>query len=243
MSAAPQLSLAAMSTSATRVATQVPLDSQSTEDLYEVWKSVFERARAVEVSRDEARPRAADWEDLEGSDHHGDASMGRARGPHDGARPPVVPGICNPTVGRIGAASAATNASSNEITNVARAAFAAATSPLAVQAQMSQLLVAPQSASNAISRNAVAATQPAPAELVNVFVHGAAVTIVVRDAGLSPEKALHCAFATARELIGEGAALYQLTLNGRTVYQRSDVGANGPTHEFEQPESLLAFAC
>jgi hypothetical protein len=255
MSAPPQLSLAAMSTSPMRVATQVPLASEGTEDLYAVWKLVFERVRAVEVSRDEAYSRAADWQDFQVSDPDGHASLDHARDPHDPhneARPPAVLGIHHPSSGPVGAAPLVANARTGDIANVARDSFASATLPVAalrnvngtaaVQAQISESLAAPQSASKAAARIAVAPAQPASAELVNVFVQGAAVAIVVRDMELSAEEALHCAFATARELIGERAALAQLTLNGRTVYQR-DVGESDPMHRFEQCESLLVFAC
>ena len=67
---------------------------------------------------------------------------------------------------------------------------------------------------------------PAPAsDSISVFVHGEAVSIVVRDLALSERHAIETAFAAARDLIGRADALRVLTLNGRTLYrQRSDAG-------------------
>jgi hypothetical protein len=61
---------------------------------------------------------------------------------------------------------------------------------------------------------------PGVADSVNVFVQGTAVAIVVRDATLSDQDAVTCAFETARQLTGHSEALQSLTLNGRTLYQQ-----------------------
>jgi len=70
---------------------------------------------------------------------------------------------------------------------------------------------------------------------VSVFVRGAAVSIVVRDALISPHEALDCAFETARHLTGQRAALLRLTLNGQPLYRQ-------PTAQAHAPPALL-FAC
>jgi hypothetical protein len=62
--------------------------------------------------------------------------------------------------------------------------------------------------------------QSGAAEWINVFVHGAAVAVVVRNTSLSAKDALHCAFETARELTGQRGALQELTLNGKTIYRQ-----------------------
>jgi len=70
---------------------------------------------------------------------------------------------------------------------------------------------------------------------VSVFVHGAAVSIVVRDATLCAHEAVECAFETARQLTGQRNALLRLTLNGQTLYQQRTVGSH--------VEPALLFAC
>jgi hypothetical protein len=64
------------------------------------------------------------------------------------------------------------------------------------------------------------APQSVASEWINVFVHGAAVAVVVRNTSLSAKDALNCAFETARELTGQRGALQELTLNGKTIYRQ-----------------------
>jgi hypothetical protein len=73
-------------------------------------------------------------------------------------------------------------------------------------------------------------------EAVSVFMQGGSVTINVRDAVLTEDEALRCAFETARTLTGERAALRALILNGRTVYRQSP-----PPAATASP--TLIFAC
>lgn len=96
----------------------------------------------------------------------------------------------------------------------------------------------------AIELQRTAATDPinaaspiATAESINVFVQGAAVSIVVRDNTLSEQEAMRCGFETARRLTGQGAALQQLTLNGQTLYRQQDAANAGTA-----PRALV-FAC
>jgi len=81
--------------------------------------------------------------------------------------------------------------------------------------------------------------EPPAAESVRVFVQGSAVAIVLRDAGISDRDAVSCAFETARQLTGLHSSLQQLTLNGRTLYQRQiDSGMRE-----SPPHGALVFAC
>lgn len=84
----------------------------------------------------------------------------------------------------------------------------------------------------------VTAQETAARESVNVFFRGTAVAIVVRDGTISQHQALCCAFQTARELTGEGAALEQLILNGRVLYRQHHVGGVEPIRR--DPAWLLA---
>jgi hypothetical protein len=77
------------------------------------------------------------------------------------------------------------------------------------------------------------------ADSVNVFVRGSTVAIVVRDAGIEDAEALDCAFETAQKLTGQRAALQQLTLNGRVLYQQTGVA----TAVDRSRESSLVFTC
>ncbi|MET0534968.1 MAG: hypothetical protein ABW171_12145 [Steroidobacter sp.] len=69
-----------------------------------------------------------------------------------------------------------------------------------------------------------------------MLVRGAAVTIVLRDASIEEDVALHGAFETARELAGQRSALHELTVNGRTLYRRSEPGVS-------HPSPTIAFSC
>jgi hypothetical protein len=83
------------------------------------------------------------------------------------------------------------------------------------------------------------ATEQSAADSVNVFVHGSAVAIVVRDPAVSDHEAVQCAFETARKLTGQRTGLVQLTLNGRILYQQQ---VQSPTTG-ALPSAALVFAC
>lgn len=70
---------------------------------------------------------------------------------------------------------------------------------------------------------------------VSVFLHGATVSIVVRDGTISARQAVDCAFETARQLTGQRGTLLRLTLNGQTLYRQ-------PCAESRAQPALL-FAC
>lgn len=83
----------------------------------------------------------------------------------------------------------------------------------------------------------------APGEMgrdsVNVFVRGSMVAIIVRDTAIEDTEALDCAFETAQKLTGVRAALQQLTLNGRVLYQQRTEAAGA------EPSAVpsLVFTC
>lgn len=88
-----------------------------------------------------------------------------------------------------------------------------------------------------IADASIGAAYCVPAESARVFVHGAVVTVVVRNSTLSDQDAINIAFETARELTGQRSALVHLTLNGRTLYQQAEAAdtrgaTSGPNFVF-----------
>ena len=160
-------------TSADQNPMQMPFDAQSAEEVFAIWKSVFERKRANE-----------------------EPVMGTAQ---------QMPGLLN------------------------------ASQPVAPATDFSSHAVLQTLAVQSVGKPAAGAS----ADSINVCLQGAAVAIAVRDASLTEEDALHCAFETARTLTGRSAGLQQLTLNGRILYHQ----ASEPTPVASQPSSVLVFAC
>jgi hypothetical protein len=64
------------------------------------------------------------------------------------------------------------------------------------------------------------------------------VTVVVRDASMAPALAVRWSLEAACALRGERAALWQVTLNGHTVFRRG-----GPPLDRPPPPGRLSFAC
>jgi hypothetical protein len=92
----------------------------------------------------------------------------------------------------------------------------------------------------ALTPSQLAEALPVTAESVVVSIEGASVAIAVRDATLSDEHALRTGFEAARKLSGRSAALRQLTLNGRTIYQQHvDASSQGA----ERLDAPLLFGC
>lgn len=164
---------AMLPTSADQNPMQMPFDSQSAEEVFAIWKSVFERKKGNE-----------------------EAVMGTAQQMLDllHASQPAAP---------------AADFGSHAVLQT-----------LAVQ-------------------SAGKAATGASTDSINVCLQGTAVAIAVRDASLSEQDALHCAFETARTLTGRSAGLQQLTLNGRILYHQ----ASEPVPTASQPSSVLVFAC
>lgn len=219
-----------------------PIDAVQAEDLYRAWKSVFERAQPV---------------------HAGDvdktsAGAGTA---HVEAKQGVRGGIVHPPASRTDSAPAQepVSASSTSIAFLSRAAgesvtTAADESPHAADPEVPADAITAATTSKVrsvahdvqdsrpVTRLASFASFNSASvgpESVTVLVQGANVDIVVRDAAISEQEAVQCAFETVRRLTGQRAGLHELTLNGRIVYQRrSDSAEHAAT-----AQSSLVFAC
>jgi hypothetical protein len=239
MSVATHLLQATMWTSTSQGAVPAPLDDDGARDLYAIWQSVFERSRPVEVSQDESYPpSAASTRQLHWQFNTGhDASA-------DGTAPPV----------RAEAASGITSSESVPV-SAARSrptqqqpdsleAVAVQVGPGAPDADGSVGSVRhdaarPRSGARPASQAPAAAMSSVAAESLHVFVQEGTVAIVVRDARISEQGALHCAFETARALTGQRAALRQLTLNGRALYQQPPPASTDRALQ----AATLVFAC
>lgn len=229
------------------------LDVGSSQELYAIWKSVFERAKPVHISHEAAHSSAHAYarqgDFLVGVHDHSalptDAAQAKLGNVPPASRtdiaPGQYPGAASPTVG-----------TSAGPTMDARPEVAAATSQWASRLDSSARtanvihseLQSAVAGGHSTAPGKEVSTQSGPAQLpsadsVNVFVRGADVAIVVRDAGISEQQALHCAFETARKLTGQRAALQQLVLNGRTLYQQP---GDSRMHDSARSSSLV-FAC
>ena len=225
---------------ADRLAFQASLDAERAQDLYVVWKMVFEHAQAGQSgSHDAARSPAPD--PRLGDVKPATDTTAAVWAPWAGARDTL------PTTLPLESATAAT--------------FETASSAVALGPRASAAVKAVQGAMPALARSVAAlrdepplrSTMPEPGrnaaapadapdpmpDSVNVFVRGAAVSITVRDPAMSAHEAVRCGFETARRLTGQRAALQQLTLNGHTLYQNSDA----PALEQARPGPVLVFAC
>ena len=219
-----------------------PIDAVQAEDLYRAWKSVFERAQAVhpadagKTSSAAGRVQAELTQGVHGSVVHPPASR------MDSApiQEPVSASSTSIALLKSRAGESVTavtdespHAADPEVS--AGAITAAATSKargIADDVQNSQ----------PVARLAPIASFNSPsfgAESVTVAMHGTNVDIVVRDATISEQEAVHCAFETVRRLTGQRAGLHELTLNGRIVYQRRSDSAE----RVATAQSFLVFAC
>ncbi len=224
MSAPTELSMA-MAASASRT-TIAASDVAGERDLYSLWKAVFERSGASAVSDGPAAyPQSVDQtvaddvhvntSGIRQSEQAIDLSngFGPAAGQSTATRPAAV-AVARFVASSEGALPSSVLSGGAVVTKQAPALATTPHSPGVFQTTQVLQQVWPRAATGAL-RTAVA-------ESVNVFVSGTVVAVVVRNANLSDEGALQCAFETARELTGESAALEQLTLNGRTVYHRGE---------------------
>ncbi len=224
-----------VSPSSERGNTQLSLGSERGDELYALWKNVFDRSHAVQRS---AQPIRA------GTAAERDASRLAA------AALPAVPGA---VASSSAAVEAAPHTQAGGLADAARLApqallvpasserghDAAAATALPTAAVWVNREVAPESPNERGRVDAVQIAAPpahdAAGDSVSVHVQGTAVSIVVRDAALSEQEALRLGFETARRLTGQRASLAQLTLNGHVAYQQP-----GPSDEIG---SALVFTC
>lgn len=224
-------------------------------DRYSLWKVAFDRARPTEISRQEQRGSRDerytsseivrgeegsvaidDGEGVDRSNGHGALSTRTS----DGDRAHGV-GAANLSTARNIAATAALHPDLN-IAAKAHALMPANRSPAQASAAMFVCKVETDCAgsnlaeSDSVGSTLERATRPPPADSVNVCLSDGSVRIVVRDAGIRDDQALHAAFVTARELTGRRDSLRELTVNGRTVYRQHQP-------DTQQPPPALIFVC
>jgi hypothetical protein len=227
------------------------LEASVASELNALWRSIFERVRAAERQHDDGsgpsrsgvaarglRDAQAFARDLEAQRDSADLPV-EAHPAASGAADAIVmaPAVRDDTV--TVPEPSARSAALSDANPRASSAASPIVSVAIVYAPSSDAEAVPPSVERA--RATDAAHRPlAPSvdadEAVNVFVRPRAVAIAVRNATLTDDEALRCAFETASALAGERAALRELTLNGRTVYRQSSLpdSAASPT---------LVFAC
>ena len=247
-------------------ASQVPVDAHHAEDLYAVWKQIFAQERAVEspasaVAMQRASalaPALAPALDESGAGTSQGPAPGRSGDPSIGLTPmqqglagaersDAVAAGASAVAGADGAGTPGTGAITvvNGATTVVNTTTTVVnTTPRsALPADSFQLAGPPPEPIGGAALLAPSA-QPSSAEplaeSVRVFVQGPEVAIVVRDATISDQDAVSCAFETARELTGLRSSLQQLTLNGRTLYQRQ---IDSGTREAPPGGAFVFFAC
>jgi len=208
--------------------------SGSTQDLYTSWDAIFDRTRATQAT-DSLAAVPRDFLGLM-LDDHGEDSPGARRVGGD------VSGTLTESSGDVNGDRAAASSrqveviASRRVSGDTRAAMSVAphamNAPLVIHRALKAAPVgapAPSTQQESVGRTSPhtpgAAEQAHGTESVRVFLDGATVSIVVRNATLSPQAALRDAFETARELAGERAALQELTLNGRTLYRQDATDA------------------
>lgn len=232
-------------------ASQVPLDAHHAEDLYAVWKQIFAQERAVEPP---ASPRGGNDRGEGGAaasasadvvfatpafaTSEGGGGVSQGSSPQRSTDPSMevalmqrglaVSAVLDTGAGTPGAEAAAVVNATSQGTQSADSVPVERPAPESVgEAALPAASAQPSSA------------EPLAAESVRVFLQGPAVAIVVRDATISDQDAVYCAFETARRLTGLRSSLRQLTLNGRTLYQRQiDSGMRAAP-----PRGALVFAC
>lgn len=267
MNAAMQLTHATIAAPQEYGASGVSHDTGHDQELYAIWKSVFERARPVEIPHESAHAAIAHASARQGSFHAGGDDPFAPRPDATGARlddsRPASWTDVSLRQERIAAASSArmpafavaeTGSTASAVVSLSTSVSDSSVPVLSTGAtsrDRSELQSAQTVGHGGASDNAgavpsntrlsmqSASAQTAPADSVSVFVRSGAVAIVVRDAGISEQQALHCAFETTHRLVGQRGSLQQLIFNGRTLYQQPL-----PASTLEPlPLSALAFAC
>lgn len=215
---------------------QVPLGSDQGEDLYALWQAVFETSHPAATAGDEG-PHAQPVDRAPQSDPQASTDTGsehrtlptqRVGGAADVYEPPASVAAGNARILQSVVPSGVGDMRSVAATDVQSSGESASESSL-LMPQAPHVDPPEVEYSIQVERDpkVVQTAQETPyteppgvADSVNVFVQGTAVAIVVRDATLSDQDAVTCAFETARQLTGHSEALQSLTLNGRTLYQQ-----------------------
>ncbi len=215
------------------------LDPDRDKDLYAEWQSVFDRARPVQPAPDQSTLAfAADAAgDVPAAEH---LAARAAAAPERAASAPACDGAAtgvqasqSGAVVLTGAVASLPAGKRGDIDGVG--AFWIQPQPMTGLRSGAPLFGADAEHHAVLWQAAAARARESSPDTVSVFVQGTAVAIVVRDAGMSQPDALRCGFETARWLTGRGAALQQLTLNGRVLYQQQA--------RSEPATRALVFAC
>jgi hypothetical protein len=217
-------------------------------DLYESWRAVFDRAQPTQMS-DEDRHPASDHSAGELDEAASATREPRPTSPTSCAARTAMSSVFSSTLQPAPALNASLNAAMTSQSDPSAqpcVVTEAARFTIATQARRNADLSLPMQPPNSgAGAGSVVPTNPpaiglAPAsDSINVFVHGEAVSIVVRDPALSQQQAIETAFAAARDLTGRADTLRLLTLNGRTLYrQTSVVGMQLPSCP-----ATFAFTC
>jgi hypothetical protein len=217
-------------------------------ELNEIWRSVFERIRAADEQHDtgsaNSRPRVAArrMRDAQGFEKHLDSEWSFPDR-HGDAMHPQTSAAAAAAFASLTAVRNASVVPSLAVASDARSLVSRAERPLINVAiepvhanDMSPAPLSMERAPAARTTPRLLASTEVADEIVSVFVQRGTVAITVRNAALTDDEALRCAFETARTLAGEPAALRELTLNGRTVYLHSP-------HQGSAAAPTLVFAC
>jgi hypothetical protein len=219
-----------------------PIDAVQAEDLYRAWKSVFERAQAVhpadagKTSSAAGRVQAELAQGVRGSVVQPPASRLDPAPVQEpvSASSTSIASLKSRAVGESVATAADESSHANPEVSAVAITAAATSKARSVAHDVQDSQPVARLASVASFNSA-----PVSAESVTVLMHGTNVDIVVRDATISEQEAVHCAFETVRRLTGQRAGLHELTLNGRIVYQRRSDSAE----RVATAQSFLVFVC
>jgi len=265
MNASVQLPQAMISAAVPQRPLVAQLDVQTAENMYSLWKSVFEHTRPIEVadaavslamtsaralqSDSDARNHAQ--EELPLNSHGNRDVLDRLDAKEGGALPIQTDAATHTMLGARKPTSTTDQLSLTE----QRSSNVTANAVLLHHKLLSDASIADriarrdscasQPTNDAAMQNAVAqsvASEFAVAESIQVTVQGAVVAIVVRDAGLAERDALRSAFETARSLTGQSSALQKLVLNGRILYEQQ-IDSNPSAISRWQPSTALVFVC
>jgi hypothetical protein len=211
-----------------------PFDPAGAQNLYAIWQEIFERAHAAGSGDRGAAPAAHDSSSERLSTEPSQQQREQSQRSVDAAAelsPAPTSSLAVAAAGSPHRSVSGTRLEPGASESVAAATLNGSQVPAKGQIPINDAPRAPAhhaalQASKPSTQLSLAESTAVSAESVLVFVRGALVTIVVRDATIAEEDALQGAFETARELTGQRAALQQLTLNGRTLYQQGETSAS-----------------